>query len=123
MPGFPETVADLRGGSGNFRGSPGNFRQSLGNLRGSSGLLLKSTVREAPGSRQGISGEVPGNSGKSRDFPEARGSLTQPHATKNVSNLEEAPMRGEIGTLLVIARTESQARSKKCGPQLPRQDS
>ena len=77
MSGFPGRGADLRGSPGNFRGSPGNFWGSPGNFRGTSGLLLSSTVRERPGKSPGkLPGKLGELPGKSRDFPEAWGSLT-----------------------------------------------
>ena len=78
----PEKVADLCRGPGNFWGSRGNFQGSLGKFQGSSELLLHSTVREVPGKSPANSQKGGGNSGRSRDFPEAQGNPTpsQRHA-------------------------------------------
>ena len=83
--GFPEKGADLWGSPGNLRGSSGNFRASLGNFRGTPWIAVKFTVRslprKSPRNFRGSSGELPGKSG---DFPEARGSLTPPPATRQI---------------------------------------
>ena len=74
MSGFPEKGADLLGSPGNFRGSPGKS----GKLPGISGLLLSSTVKELPGSRQGTSGEVRGLS-RSSGGPDSRACSDSPN--------------------------------------------
>ena len=79
LSGFPETGADLWGGSGNFRGIQGKFQKTS-----------KSTV-------SGVSGKSPRevrvNFWKSRDFREARGNLTAKSVSKVISGKKGAHRR------------------------------